>query len=544
MKLKPAILALAMASLGTSSQANAEIGVGDIAIIRVNNTTDSFSYVSLVNITGSETIKWTDSSWNTSNGPWRTSENSGSTFTAPATAGTIGNISLNGFNNGGEALFLFQGDFTASSTAVSAKQKFGINWDNSGWVTTSTTTDASAQPSTLVGNNGSLALGTGDQWYYSGMLTGTPKTLLSAIANPANWTATTTTASTYDGVRSGAAFTINSSASFLWDNNGNSANTGGTGTWDATTASKWSDSANTTFLNNWVNSSTGNDHTAVFGGTAGTVSIASGGVTASGLQFDTTGYTIQSNTLNLAGSSPTISVTTAGHSATISSTLAGYTGLTKSGAGILNLTGTNSTDIGATNVTAGTLVVGVGGTGSLTSAVTVSNAGSKLGGSGTITGNVQINNGAILAPGNSPGLLTVNGDLTLANNSIFEWQLSSETTVGRGTAFDAVDVSGTLNVTGSVYKIIVANLNIGSTFWDADHTWDVFNKASTGTFASFQLYDASNLTSQVSYNTQGSFSFDSASGDLKWNFSAVPEPTGAVVGLLISAGLLRRRRGV
>jgi uncharacterized protein (TIGR03382 family) len=39
---------------------------------------------------------------------------------------------------------------------------------------------------------------------------------------------------------------------------------------------------------------------------------------------------------------------------------------------------------------------------------------------------------------------------------------------------------------------------------------------------------------------RGSFSFN-GSTDLTW--SAVPEPSSALVGLLVSAGLLRRRRG-
>ena len=49
------------------------------------------------------------------------------------------------------------------------------------------------------------------------------------------------------------------------------------------------------------------------------------------------------------------------------------------------------------------------------------------------------------------------------------------------------------------------------------------------TFATFELYNASDLVNQVTYNTQGSFAFDTATGDLKW--SAVPEPTTTLAGI-------------
>ena len=227
---------------------------------------------------------------------------------------------------------------------------------------------------------------------------------------------------------------------------------------------------------------------------------------------------IPSNTTNLSGANNDISIVKTGNS---TQTLAG-----------------TNTYTGTTTVQGGTLNVD----GSITSAVTVSNAGSKLGGSGAITGNVQINDGAVLSPGNSPGLMTVNGNLDMASGSIFEWELGSETESGRGTNFDAVDVSGSLTVTDAVIRIIVTGLDINSTFWDADHTWNVFNNSASGSFAAFQLYNAATPSSQVTYGSQGSFSFDSASGSLKWQFAAVPELSNVLVGGLLGIGLLRRHR--
>ncbi|MBN8459865.1 MAG: autotransporter-associated beta strand repeat-containing protein [Verrucomicrobia bacterium] len=143
-----------------------------------------------------------------------------------------------------------------------------------------------------------------------------------------------------------AAFFVSQSArsaTFTWN--------GGDGDWD-TTSANWSPS-------NWVSAST-ND--AVFGGTAGTVTINTGtGVTANKLTFNSDGYFINGNiaadTLTLAGTTPTVTVTTAGQSATVNAIINGTVGLTKAGAGTLVLNGAN-TYTGTTELSAGTLVIG------------------------------------------------------------------------------------------------------------------------------------------------------------------------------------------
>lgn len=129
---------------------------------------------------------------------------------------------------------------------------------------------------------------------------------------------------------------------------GDTAVTGGTGTWN-TTNGNWTIDAGANNLA-WVNA---NNDTAVFGGTAGTVSLGAA-ITAGGLTFNTTGYTVTGNTLTLAGTTPTVTVTSAGDSATISSVIAGSTGLTKAGAGTLVL-GADNTYTGGTTIGAGTL---------------------------------------------------------------------------------------------------------------------------------------------------------------------------------------------
>jgi autotransporter-associated beta strand protein len=520
MKLKYILFAFATAL--TSAQA--EISVGDIAIIRVNNNTDSFSYVSLVNISGTETILWRDSSWNSANGGWRTTETTNGSFTAPATAGTIGDISSGGgFNNGGEQVFLFQGDFNGSSTAASAKHKFGVNWDNSGWLTSGTvgTTSESYQPSTLVGNNGSIALGSGDQWYYSGMLTGTSKTLLSAIANPGNWTSTVSViATTYNGVRSGAAFTINSSASFAWDNNGTTGGTGGTGTWDSTSANKWSNTENTTFLNNWVNSTAGNNHTAVFGGTAGTVTV-SGGVTTSGLQFDTTGYTLTDSTITLlGGTTPSIN-TGSLVSATINSALEGSSGFNKTGVGALTLGSTSNSYTGATNINAGSLIVN--GSTSASSAFTVA-SGATLGGSGTVGGSVNVSGN--IAPN---GILKTGTTTWNGGSNIFQFNLTESPLTS-----DKLDITGAFNKgTGSTFKF---------DFMGSAPTHSGVYTLATWTEASAleSTFAPSNFSFENLTGTYDSGTFSITSNSLR--FTAVPEASNLLIGGLLGLGLMSRRR--
>ena len=115
---------------------------------------------------------------------------------------------------------------------------------------------------------------------------------------------------------------------------------GGAGTWSS--AANWFDGTSDTA---WVNG-----NLAVFGGTAGSVTLGAN-ETANGVTFTTTGYTLSgSATLTLGGTTPTITVPTG--TTTINAKLGGSGGLAESGPGTLVLGGAN-TYTGGTAIPAG-----------------------------------------------------------------------------------------------------------------------------------------------------------------------------------------------
>lgn len=136
-----------------------------------------------------------------------------------------------------------------------------------------------------------------------------------------------------------------------WDVNRGNPGQGGTGVWNLTN-SYWNTSSDGVSgpFQAWSNSAS---DTAVFGGTAGTVTVGSG-VTVGALNFTTNGYVLSGGTLTLAGAAPTITTSASSVSTTINSALAGTSGLTTGGAGTVYLAG-NNTFSGGINLSSGTL---------------------------------------------------------------------------------------------------------------------------------------------------------------------------------------------
>ena len=205
----------------------------------------------------------------------------------------------------------------------------------------------------------------------------------------------------------------------------------------------------------------------VFGG--GTLRYTNTAISGSNsvinLSNSTTASTDRNFTIN-NGSSGTIEVTNAGTNLTWSGGSANTTGvLNKTGAGQLNLTGTNQ-HTGGTNVNAGTLLVN----GSLSSgAVSVANL-ATLGGTGTIGGTVTPASGGTIAPGDSSvnsgvGTLTVAG-LTLGSGSISNFEF--------GSGNDQITVGGVGALTLNGGNINLYNAGTQTAF-STNGTYSLFN---------------------------------------------------------------------
>ncbi|MGK6317662.1 autotransporter-associated beta strand repeat-containing protein [Neorhizobium sp. DT-125] len=133
---------------------------------------------------------------------------------------------------------------------------------------------------------------------------------------------------------------------------------------------------------------------------------------------------------------------------TLDSLVSGSGSLVHSGTGTTVLTGNNSY-AGNTTVSGGRLYIDGDQSGAL-GAVNAQN-GTRLGGSGIIGGDVTIEAGATLSPGPSsgtPGILTINGDLNLADGSSMLYNLTS--TVVGGPGNDLTIVRGDLTLDGAV----------------------------------------------------------------------------------------------
>ena len=222
---------------------------------------------------------------------------------------------------------------------------------------------------------------------------------------------------------------------YAWDPNG-AAGFGGTSNWNTTNA-YWNTGGGTNVP--WP--MTGTANVALFGGTAGTVTVNSA-VSANGLTFTTAGYTIAgSSPLTLNGTSPTFNTSgnndTFGLGANELFLAGGTSTIVKAGAGVLTLVNDQRSSLNSAvtwDVTGGTLNAATGIYGSRLAISTAQSLGTPTGnvvmldggtlafnansGPGYATGrtiNVTANGGAIYDGGFAPGLGIVNnGGSTIA----------------------------------------------------------------------------------------------------------------------------------
>lgn len=449
--------------------AQTSLSVGDVQVLGVtSDDADTFTFVLWRDIGAGTVIRFMDHSFtNATMGVNGTESDMSLTFSAGLTAGSVITVvnggttlvnggtfsgtksgSLSGISNAGDQVFVYQGTAVAAGTSFAGRTLlYGLNVANTSWLASgSASSNASYLPTAINSLDANVDSGNFDNVDYTGVRTGmTTAAFRAAVGNLANYTQSD---SRFDLGTGG--FTTTAAMNLTWDANGTNAGTGGTGTWDATMQSQFSNNANTTFLR-WVNASAGNDHSAVFGGTAGVVNVAGGGVVASGLSFDVDAYSITGDALTLTGATPVVNVMNAADKAMISSTISGSAGLTKSGAGVLVLAGSNDYT-GTTTVSAGVLHVGSGGTGD-TGAGTMNVTGGTVTGTGVVRAeNVTFSDGTKLAAGDVTGLgATGKGTLTFTPVGVGEYDIQAnaevELDVTPGGASDKLIFNGTAGST-------------------------------------------------------------------------------------------------
>jgi uncharacterized repeat protein (TIGR01451 family) len=171
-------------------------------------------------------------------------------------------------------------------------------------------------------------------------------------------------------------------------------------------------------------------------------------------------------------------------------------GVVEIDAGTLNVSGTYAQSAGTTDVRPGA---------TLQTATLALNGGS-LTGNGTIAGNVD--NHAVVAPGASPGTLTINGNYTQASNGVLDIQIGG---TAPGTQYDRLLVSGnvtldgTLNVStinsfvpaaGNAFQILTFGARPGST------TFAVINGLDYGSGSLVPAYSLTDLQLIVTTSVQ------------------------------------------
>jgi autotransporter-associated beta strand protein len=207
----------------------------------------------------------------------------------------------------------------------------------------------------------------------------------------------------------------------------------------------------------------------------GNLTIADSGYTIGGNSIGLTGMVTASQTsggdtvnlpLAFGVATAAVSVDQSGASLVLGGAIAGTAGLSKSGAGLLDLTGANSYT-GTTTVSAGVLNVDDAQSGS---PVTVS-SGATLGGAGTV-GTITTNLG-IVQPGSgtAPAVLTDAGDLNLGAGSNFNIMING---TGVGSMYSQLGVNGQVNLNG-------ASLTGTGTFTPTGNTpFTIINNTGTG----------------------------------------------------------------
>lgn len=266
-----------------------------------------------------------------------------------------------------------------------------------------------------------------------------------------------------------------------------------------------------------------------------------------------------------------LDIADANHTFTVANNISGSGSLTKSGAGKLVLTGTN-THTGSTTVSAGTLLISSGSMNStsqinlnggvmnysssigLSRNVAVNGGNFKYNSSSAYTGTLTLNSGTVsgggnlgatpltigsgvtLAPGNSPGT-TSSGTQTWASLGTYQWEINKAAGVkGNDPGWDWANITGNLNITatsGGKFTIDIVGLNLSNTSGvvngfdnTQNYLWTIASVSGAISGFDTSLFNLStgNFTNNNSTGT-GTFSIEQAGSDINLKFTAIPEPS-------------------
>ncbi len=240
--------------------------------------------------------------------------------------------------------------------------------------------------------------------------------------------------------------------------------------------------------------------------------------------------------------------------------------LTKDGAGTVIFSGVNKIYANATTVAAGTLQVASGTAltgngnmtvasgatllvhGSLSGSGTLAVNGGTLGGSGTISRAFTLDTGDVLSPGASVGTLNTIGE-TWAGGAQLRLEIN-DVNAGAGLGWDLVNLTGALGLTATTankFTLEIDTLTLANApglihDWNAStsYSWK-FADAST-TVTGFEASAFAFDTSGFQNTLNGSFSVSQSGNDLFLNYTAVPEPSSALLALSGAFLFLNRRR--
>lgn len=264
--------------------------------------------------------------------------------------------------------------------------------------------------------------------------------------------------------------------------------------------------------------------------------------------------TLRGTTAGLQGAIANASVVefSQSSSGTYSGVISGAGSVVKSGSGAVALAGNNAF-AGTTSIVAGLLAIN--GDQSGAAGLTTVSAGATLAGTGTIGGNVTVS--GIHAPGNSPGVQTINGNLTYQAGASVEWELYANTTGGSGNFDQILLPTGDLAFSGATTLNLMFDgpsslVDWDDSFWAVDRNWllyDLSGGTTTGV-GNFSIsvadwLDGDDVALSASSRAGATFTVAQVGQDVTINYVApVPEPaalTLAAIAGLGGLGLLRRK---